>query len=372
MKYLSLTFASLLLICASLPGSTGNMAFPVDSDFDTEEIRELDQRTLVVTLKTPKENLRDELDSRAYFKQYKANIKQYNQTLKKAFKNGWNNFGKGVKFVKSDKLDQYKSDKYAILRSTIPGSLIEKSNQYWMFYVYKPEETDELKKLKVENDLSDVSYFINFPTVKRVTENDEMDQFIPLGFSPFEPKDPTAHYEVLNGGLGLGLGSEKEKGYAPNDIVLTVKMMKHHLKALKSKSFDDDMNGFLKKSMEKNCSQLKNKTLVINSGVETHFLGAQAIGGGDKGKMEDKFEEKKQSDDYQALPYQYKVWRAPRINKAVMNNKSGHYYIKWYPYTFNQAVRVVLSHEGKVMAIGKYASMTGKLENDLEHFSECN
>lgn len=326
-------------------------------------VNSLSNRTIVVTLKEPKDDVLDDLNSEKA-ERYEANIQHYNDALRTVFEDDWD-FGRGVKFAKTSDLGEYTNKrKYAILTSTAYVKEGRRENiGYWIFML---QRSDNLTKVSDENDFDEVDYHLSFPLVKTVGEKDDEEDFIPFTFDPFQEDYGISHYPGIKNTINGNF-----IGYSKSDIVLMARLMENHLKAIDDE-FEGDFKDYMEREYAKNCNKLKNEKIVVNPGRETSFYESEAsLMLSSKSEIQEMYEKQKSKGNYDNHPYEVKVMRSAAINKKVMSKSTDYNYFMWYPYSFAKKARVVLNSKGEIMGIGRYSSFTGRVKGDLRNVKKC-
>jgi hypothetical protein len=313
-----------------------------------EDVDKLKNRKIAVVLKKPLQSVVQDLSSKSQVEQYQANIKRYNETLKKAFEDNWE-FGEGVEFVQPSNISKYKGNtNYALLtrvayferRSTKYST---QRGFYWVFCINRAEEYEPIDG---QRDIFKSDCYIRFPhpTGVNKTQDYSYTNYFPFHFTPFRVKNKKAETPAFTNVFG----------YSKSDVYLVTQMMQSHLREIHQRGVEEHTLGYLKYAQEKNCKRLNGETLVYN---KDHAK-----------KLDDDLKEGK-SKEY---PYYIKFMDAEELDDVVLNSdkKDDYYYVLTYPRTPTKKMRIVVSADGEVMTRGRIFTFP-KASNDLKKFSDC-
>jgi very-short-patch-repair endonuclease len=312
--------------------------------FEQTKIRDLSNRTFIVTLKEPKQEVISEISNKKA-RSYKKNIEQYNQALKRAFQDNWE-FGKKVKFVTQSRLDRYKGDsKYAILNS---APYIHNDLAYWVFVV------DEEKSVKPRQmgygSFDPFDYHFSFPIIRAFDEKDNMAKSIPFDLVSFDGSEES-HYEgVYSTRVDYALDevfNKRAVGYAKSDIMLMVQLMHNHLQAMHEEGFEGDYRDYINQAHEENCRDLRNQTIAINPGIEVNFFSLEmTMNFNNKKEMAEAYKKRCSNGHFDDYPYDVKMHRPDDVAQSLRQDKSDYNVMVWYPYELNKKARIVINEEG--------------------------
>jgi len=147
--------------------------------------------------------------------------------------------------------------------------------------------------------------------------------------------------------------------------------MQNRLQAIHQDGFTDDFQAYINQAHEGNRQDLRNQTLASNPGIEMTFYTLEALNLSKKVDVVEMYKEQHSKGTYNEYPYEVKMHRSAKIDKAIEEKQLGYHVITWYPYGINRKARIVLNLNGAIMAGGRYNSLSARIKGDTNEFNDC-